>query len=52
MHARGRGSKEQMTEDTTPQFISRNGHGRGRGLRRTKMNDYEFKGFDSLPNQV
>ena len=51
MHTRGRGNKEWPGEDTH-QFISRRGPGRGRGLRRTKMNDYEFKGFDSIPNQV
>ena len=51
MHTRGRGNKEWPGEDTH-QFISRRGPGRGRGLRRAKMDDYEFKESRSAGNRV
>ena len=52
MHARGRDNKEQMAEDMTPRFTSRNGNGRGRGLRRAKMDDYEFIESRSVGNRA
>lgn len=40
-HARGRGHREKVFDD--PLRSSRHGPGRGRGLRRAKMDDYEFR---------
>lgn len=49
-HARGRGHREKVFDD--PLQSSRRGPGRGRGLRRAKMDDYEFRESRSASQKV